>query len=654
MGKTRILIYLIFTQILVVSVIVANPTDSLRQQLAGLPDSCRLIKLNELLYQNTRNSVYKIYADLLLEEARKQKNDFYKGNALLSLMRYYYAKNPDSLRFYLKEAEPLYIADKRIEDLCRAKGWNIYALINAGTYEQVIGEVESLKNLATRFNYPDGVDMANQALANFYFSIGLNDEGIKQCREVLQGMEKRGVSRIRRFYLLQLLLSKDLKQEYLTKLDTCIKNCEKEGLSQLDAEHSLFFLKYSFHLYSAQFYINQKDAIDAYSHLQKLNELKSRYNMNTEQLLVLNLWMTYYSLVENYDKALAVIDELERELLAKKRYNDWVEVEENRADIYYKKGNGLESAKIYRDLKTVRDSLVRAQYYDDLAKLRTQWDVDKLELQSKNLELEAEKSHARALAYGGGVIVLLLICAALGLLAYSRHRYGARLKVAKEKAEEADHLKSAFLANMNHEIRTPLNAIVGFSQVIAEEEDIESRREFARIIQKNNELLQRLIEDVLDISKIESNTLEFALSDQDLPALMKDIYSTILLRMPENVALLLDDCPDFTLHTDRSRLTQVLTNLLTNAIKHTKQGSIRFGYRVTATEIRFYVADTGEGIPEEQLERVFDRFVKLTEWTTGVGLGLAISKALVTKLGGRIEVSSKQGAGSTFSVIFPV
>ena len=225
---------------------------------------------------------------------------------------------------------------------------------------------------------------------------------------------------------------------------------------------------------------------------------------------------------------------------------------------------------------------------------------------------------------------------------------------AKEKAEEADHLKSAFLANMNHEIRTPLNAIVGFSQVIAEESDIETRREFAKIIQNNNELLQRLIEDVLDISKIESNTLTFVLTDQDLQALMKDLYSIMSLRISENVELQLDDCPRFTLRTDRNRLTQVLANLLTNAIKHTHEGYIRFGYKVAAGEICFYVADTGEGIPEDQLEHVFDRFVKLTEWTTGVGLGLAISKALVAKLGGRMEVCSKQGEGSTFSVIFPV
>ena len=141
--------------------------DSLPREIKVLPDSSKLIRLNELLYANTHNKVYKVYADLLLEEAKRQRNDYYKGNAFLFLMRYYYMQDPDSLRIYLKIAEPLFIATNRIEELCRAKGWNIYSLANEGMQGLVIREVDSLKNLATRFNYPDGVDMANQALANF-------------------------------------------------------------------------------------------------------------------------------------------------------------------------------------------------------------------------------------------------------------------------------------------------------------------------------------------------------------------------------------------------------------------------------------------------------------------------------------------------------
>lgn len=627
--------------------------DSLRREIKVLPDSSKLIRLNELLYANTHNKVYKVYADLLLEEAQRQRNDYYKGNALLFLMRYYYMQDPDSLRIYLKIAEPLFIATNRIEELCRAKGWNIYSLANEGMQGLVIREVDSLRNLATYFNYPDGVDMANQALANFYFNIGLDEEGIQLSREILSRMEERNASRMRWYYVLRLLLTKDLRLEYLNKLDSCIQECEKEDITQLDAEHTVAFLKDRYHYYSAQYYVAEKEPSLVYQHLRMMEDIEKKNNMNTEQILPQFLWMNYYALAGKYEKAIDLANKLELMLLDKKRFSDWVSVEDFKADLYYKLGRGMEAARAYRDSKEVHDSIMRVKYYEDLAKLKTQREVEKLEIQSKKLELEAEKSRVRILMLRGGFVLVLLLCAGLGIVAYARHRAGIRLKIAKEKAEEADHLKSAFLANMNHEIRTPLNAIVGFSQVIADEEDAETRHELSNIIQSNNELLQRLIEDVLDISKIESNTLTFVLANHEMKALMKDIYSIILLRMPENVELRLDDCQPFTLYTDRSRLTQVLTNLLTNAIKHTKKGYICFGYDVTEQEIRFYVTDTGEGIPDDQLERVFDRFVKLTQWTNGVGLGLAISKALVTKLGGRIEVTSQQGVGSTFSVIFP-
>ena len=215
-------------------------------------------------------------------------------------------------------------------------------------------------------------------------------------------------------------------------------------------------------------------------------------------------------------------------------------------------------------------------------------------------------------------------------------------------------MKSAFLANMNHEIRTPLNAIVGFSQVLVDEDDLETRREYADIIQSNNELLQRLIADVLDISKIESNTMALTYAEHDLPVLMKEIYNVIRLRMPEEVELELNECPPQLFCTDRNRLTQILTNLLTNAIKHTEKGFIRFGYQVTATDIIFSVEDSGEGIPEDKLEKIFSRFVQLNDWSKGVGLGLAICKGLITQMGGTISVSSVFGEGSTFTVVLPL
>ena len=314
----------------------------------------------------------------------------------------------------------------------------------------------------------------------------------------------------------------------------------------------------------------------------------------------------------------------------------------------------MEAAKTYREYIAMKDSVTNAKFYKDLADLRTRHDIDKLELANKKMELEAAHSHTKLLVMGGGLSLLLLLCCFLGYISYSRHKYGLQLEKARDKAEEADRLKSAFLANMNHEIRTPLNAIVGFSQVLVDEEDKETRQEFADIIQNNNELLQRLIGDVLDLSKIESNTISFIYREQDIPSLMKEIYNVILLRMPDGVELVLDDCEELKMETDRNRLTQILTNLLTNAIKHTRKGFIRFGYRKVDSSVEFFVQDSGEGIPEDKIKMIFSRFVQLDDWSKGVGLGLAICRGLVEQMKGKIWVTSRLGEGSVFYVALPL
>lgn len=232
--------------------------------------------------------------------------------------------------------------------------------------------------------------------------------------------------------------------------------------------------------------------------------------------------------------------------------------------------------------------------------------------------------------------------------------YEASLIDAKENAENADRMKSTFLANMTHEIRSPLHAIVGFSELLGDENDEEVRKGYLNIIKANNDLLVRLVNDILDISKIEANMITLYYMNIDMPLFMKDIYYMINLRMPEEVELILDPCPQVVIETDKNRLSQILTNLLTNAIKHTQKGSIRFGYGLTDTEIKFYVTDTGQGIPEQKLEQVFSRFVQLKGAKQGVGLGLAICKGLVTKLGGDISVESKEGFGSTFRFHLPL
>ena len=223
------------------------------------------------------------------------------------------------------------------------------------------------------------------------------------------------------------------------------------------------------------------------------------------------------------------------------------------------------------------------------------------------------------------------------------------LRVAKDRAEESNRLKSAFLANMSHEIRTPLNAIVGFSDLLVEAEDIEERKEYVKIVRNNNELLLQLITDILDLSKIEAGTFDFTYGDVNVNLLCENIVRSMEMKVSEGVALVFDsNLPQYHLISDRNRLHQVISNFVNNAIKFTSQGSIRVGYQMKGEELVFYVQDTGIGIDKEQQLHIFERFVKLNSFVPGTGLGLAICQSIIEQLGGRIGVDSEPGKGSRF------
>lgn len=228
------------------------------------------------------------------------------------------------------------------------------------------------------------------------------------------------------------------------------------------------------------------------------------------------------------------------------------------------------------------------------------------------------------------------------------------LQSEREKAEEADRLKSAFLANMTHDIRTPLNAIVGFSELLSIETDLDLRENYSNLIRTNNELLLRLINDVLDLSKIESGQLSLSYSTVSLHDLMSEIYESMRLRIPAGITFVLEPLENYKLETDSSRLTQILQNLLTNAIKYTTRGTISLGYEIEDTFVKFHVTDTGRGVAHEDQEKIFNRFVQGKDHASGSGLGLAICKGLVTQMGGTIGVESELGAGSTFYFTLPV
>ena len=238
----------------------------------------------------------------------------------------------------------------------------------------------------------------------------------------------------------------------------------------------------------------------------------------------------------------------------------------------------------------------------------------------------------------------------------------ARKKLAEyeektEKAEKASRMKSLFLANMSHEIRTPLNAIEGFSRIMAETDSAEERMKYMEIVESNNGRLLALINEILDLSRVEAGEISIKKSMTDLNELCKSLQLIFKFRCPENVQLSWSK-PNMSvvLNTDANRVTQVFSNLISNALKHTSKGSISYGYRLIndGQEVEFYVSDTGSGIAPEDQKHIFETYMSRdAETQSGYGLGLSLCKIIVEKMNGNISVTSKLGEGSTFRFVLP-
>ncbi len=226
-----------------------------------------------------------------------------------------------------------------------------------------------------------------------------------------------------------------------------------------------------------------------------------------------------------------------------------------------------------------------------------------------------------------------------------------------QKAEKASQMKSLFLANMSHEIRTPLNAIEGFSRVMAETDSEEERLKYMEIVESNNRRVLALIDEILNLSRVEAGELVVKKEPTDLSELCKNIQTIFKFRCPETVRLVWSKTNmNVMLNTDANRITQIFSNLISNALKHTTSGSITYGYRLIndGQQVEFFVADTGSGIAQKDLEAIFQTYMSHdAENQNGYGLGLSLCKIIVEKLGGNISVSSKIGEGSTFRFVLP-
>jgi signal transduction histidine kinase len=227
-----------------------------------------------------------------------------------------------------------------------------------------------------------------------------------------------------------------------------------------------------------------------------------------------------------------------------------------------------------------------------------------------------------------------------------------QLTIARDNALKSDKLKSSFLQNISHEIRTPLNIIIGFSDMMGQTSDPEEQKEFNSVIRENSNKMLKIVNDIVDFSKIETDTLTLNKTNFNVAEVINELKKNIVLDEQKPITFEINSI-DANIHADKDRFYQILFNLVENAVRFTNSGQVCVNCQKNGQNLHFAVSDTGIGIPESELEKIFERFYKVDPFSGGAGLGLSLSKSIAVFMGGDITVKSQPGKGSTFEFVFP-
>ncbi len=620
-------------------------------------DTIRMSEMSKRILLVASSKEYPVEAVDLLKEANAVKDDHFRAIAYKAFASYYYILNPDSFYYFYQKLEPLLLKQKSYDDYFLTRSWYIYQLIQDQKLKEALSVINDEIKMAKSLKNQDYLDSSLQNLAHYYLSVKMEKESFTLLENVLASMEKRKASPEKQINLIREILNyseNDKLLLYLNKLKRFIDTMESNHIVSYSPLLTYSYMRIFYDRILVRKYLfPQKKYKEAELALQDI--MKTDYKRASNDMQIMNLWYDYYILIDDKKNALAMSDQMILNAKdVRKEASSLAVILKKRANLLFDMDKTKEAFVTYRQYVELHDSLNSESYNKDLATLRSQLELNQLEVENKQAELKATRSQAYVnYMLWAGVTLILVIIILVNLVHYSR-KETKRVNEERKREEEETQRKLAFYANMNHEIRTPLNAIDGFSQLIVEEEEKEARHQYYEIIHNSNELLQRLVSEVLDVSKLEAHSMTFFNKSCDMPPLMKELESFFKMRVPEGVELILCECAPLTMVIDRNRLTQVITNLFNNAVKHTKVGSITFGYEPLGENVKFYVQDTGEGIPADKLDAVFAQYVQLGSGTSGVGLGLTICKGIIEQMGGKIGVDSVLGKGSTFWFVVPI
>lgn len=656
----------------------ATRLDSLKDILSHSPSPDVAIKtLQELsdLYRQKPEEVG--YLHRLLDIGNRVDSVQAVYAAAANLSRYYYDDNKsDSVVYWAKYIDSVGKSRKELSDgLFEAYSYVCLDHLWLENYELAMNEAIRLYNLACSRNHTYGQIRCGENLGHIYQAIRRDSDAVVVYQAALDKQEEIGENLTVSIRLVSYQLESLLR---INKLDSAgvllatYKNLldRQEAVNKnTGAIYPVDRYRWIMHSFYAEYYLKRKDFEKARKSLDCAESFVGKETIGNDFAVFAYLYIQarYNKEVGNYTVAHKYIDQL----LESWQTPDCLQL---KADILSESGDAASAIQAYKDVISETSKINNEAFTRQINQLRTLYDLNDKEIQKKELEISQMnvniKEHQLILSMSVSVILLLVL-----YILYLSFRRTRRLKnallqekealieseknlrIAKDKAEEANQAKTTFIANISHEVRTPLNAIVGFASLMSDPSCTqEEKEEFSSIISNNTELLLNLVNDVLCLSQIEAGSLSFSLRPVELGDCCRNAMETIRHRVAEGVSLnFTPEVPSFILNTDPLRLQQLLVNLLVNAAKFTEAGEINLSFHIGQEQknVDLIVTDTGCGIPADKVTQIFKRFEKVDEYKQGTGLGLSISQAIAGALGGTIRVDAGYTQGARFIFTHP-
>lgn len=556
----------------------------------------------------------------------------------------------DSVVLWGHQVEPMLEKQGKKELLFRIRQLVVYLHAADGNVRLAVDEARRMYNKAKDLDYDLGIALSCRAIGDAYYCSNMPAEAIESYKEAVKRFTLIAPDGACRAMTILKLISELSRVGRLDEAGFYRDMIVDSRLVQTD--DVLHFFSFAM---DVCYFVRKGQHAQAYESLKEAERIYQQVPNVCFRPVLNYVRAQYDAATGNYEAALQVYDRILGAIVYKMTSINYLQIAYEKARILTAMGQKKEACLLYQEISMITDSIVAPSYSAQINNLRATYQVDRLEIENK-----AEHNRIFFWSVLSSLVVLLFII----YLAWHIKRHNKKLAESKavleqsrQVAEKAIQMKSLLLSNMSHEIRTPLNALSGFSTLLAEQElDEEMRRQCNEIIQRNSDLLLKLINDVIDLSNLELGEMKFKLGVHDAVSLCKDVIDTVDKVKQTQVEVRFESSLDaLELYTDDSRLQQLLINLLINATKFTTEGSITLTLeKDTDAMALFSVTDTGCGISPEMQGQIFNRFEKLNEKAQGTGLGLSICRLIIEHLGGRIWLDSTYVEGCRFFFTHPI